>query len=79
MQLKLLGKTLQPCIKIMPFKFACSDGQKYPDYKVDQHAMMDLEERKKEDLEESVRSFTVASSPAEKDAMMSSTRMRDII
>lgn len=63
---------------MMSFKLGRSDVQnenRYLDYKAGQYAAMDLET--KEDEEGPVRSFTIASSPTEKEFILISTRIRN--
>jgi ferredoxin-NADP reductase len=63
---------------MMSFKLGRSDIQnenRYLDYKAGQYAAMDLET--KEDEEGPVRSFTIASSPTEKEFILISTRIRN--
>ncbi|PWU79408.1 MAG: hypothetical protein DLM72_17585 [Candidatus Nitrosopolaris wilkensis] len=87
LKLKLLDKIAHTGTDIVSFKFARSsggDGQQqkqqqqqnhYLNYKAGQYAIVDLET--KEDPEGPVRSFTMASSPTEKDFILVSTRIRD--
>jgi glycine betaine catabolism B len=81
LQLKLLDRTSHSGTDIMSFKFARrkNDGQQqenyYLNYKAGQYAIVDL--GTKEDPEGPLRSFTMASSPTEKDFILVSTRIRD--
>jgi ferredoxin-NADP reductase len=76
-QPKLLEKTPHPGTDITSFRFARSDDQQnyYLNYKAGQYSVVDL--GTKEDPEGPVRSFTIASSPTEKDFILISTRIRD--
>jgi ferredoxin-NADP reductase len=77
-QMKLLEITSHHGTDMMSFKLARNDAQQEDrqlDYKAGQYAAMDLETR--EDAEGPVRSFTIASSPTEKDFILISTRIRD--
>ena len=74
-QLKLQDSTSHPGTDIMSFKFTRSDDQQrnqYLNYKAGQYAVVDL--GTKEDPEEPMRSFTVASSPTEEESILISTR-----
>jgi ferredoxin-NADP reductase len=77
-QLKLLEVTSHQGTDMMSFKLGRRDVQnenRYLDYKAGQYAAMDLET--KEDEEGPVRSFTIASSPTEKEFVLISTRIRN--
>lgn len=77
-QLKLLEVTRHQGTDMMSFKLGRRDIQdenRYLDYKAGQYAAMDLET--KEDEEGPVRSFTIASSPTEKEFILISTRIRN--
>jgi glycine betaine catabolism B len=76
-QPKLLEKISHHGTDITSFRFARSDEQRnyYLNYKAGQYSVVDL--GTKEDPEGPVRSFTIASSPTEKDFILLSTRIRD--
>ena len=76
-QLKLLEKTSHRETDITSFRFTRSDEQQnlYLNYKAGQYSVVDL--GTKEDPEGPLRSFTIASSPTEKDFIIISTRIRD--
>lgn len=76
-QLKLLEKTSQRETDITSFRFTRSDEQQnfYLNYKAGQYSVVDL--GTKEDPEGPLRSFTIASSPTEKDFILISTRVRN--
>jgi ferredoxin-NADP reductase len=78
-QPKLIEKATHHGTDIVSFRFARSDEQQnyYLDYKAGQYSVVDL--GTKEDPEGPVRSFTIASSPTEKDFILISTRIRDTI
>ena len=78
-QPKLLEKISHHGTDITSFRFARSDEQRnyYLNYKAGQYSVVDL--GTKEDPEGPVRSFTIASSPTEKDFILISTRMRDTL
>jgi hypothetical protein len=75
-QLKLLEKTSHRETDITSFRFTSSDEKQnlYLNYKAGQYSVVDL--GTKEDPEGSLRSFTIASSPTEKDFILISTRIR---
>jgi glycine betaine catabolism B len=75
MQLKLLEKVSHEGTDIMSFKFSRSDGQDYLNYRAGQFSITDLDT--KEDPKGATRSFTIASSPTEKEWILVSTRIRD--
>jgi len=75
LQLSLLEKTSIQGTDIMSFKFSRSDQQNYLNYKAGQYSVVDLGTR--EDPEGPTRSFTIASSPSEKEFILISTRIRD--
>ncbi len=75
MQLKLVDRVAHKGTDIMSFKFSRSDDQNYLNYKAEQYSMVDLET--KEDPKGPIRSFTIASSPTEKDYIFITTRIRD--
>ena len=71
-----MDRTLHEGTDIMSFKFARNDDQqKYFNYKAGQFAVVDLGTM--EDPKGPMRSFTMASSPTEKDFILVSTRIRD--
>ena len=78
-QPKLLEKISHHGTDITSFRFARSDKQRnyYLNYKAGQYSVVDL--GTKEDPEGPVRSFTIASSPTEKDFILISTRIRDTL
>jgi ferredoxin-NADP reductase len=78
-QPKLLEKIPHHGTDITSFRFARSDEQRnyYLNYKAGQYSVVDL--GTKEDPEGPVRSFTIASSPTERDFILMSTRMRDTL
>ena len=75
MQLRLLDKISQKGTDIMSFRFSRSDNQNYLNYKAGQYSIVDLGTT--EDPKGPTRSFTIASSPTEKDSIMITTRIRD--
>ena len=75
MELKLLEKVSHEGMDIMSFKLSRSDGHDYLNYRAGQFSMMDL--GTKEDPKGATRSFTIASSPTEKEWILVSTRIRD--
>jgi ferredoxin-NADP reductase/nitrite reductase/ring-hydroxylating ferredoxin subunit len=75
MELKLLERTSHNGTDIMSFKLARSDGKDYLNYSAGQFLIMDL--GTKEDPKGATRSFTIASSPTEKEWVLVSTRIRD--
>jgi glycine betaine catabolism B len=71
-----MDRTLHEGTDMMSFKFALSDDQQqYLNYKAGQFAVVDL--RTKEDPKGPMRSFSMASSPTEKEFILVSTRIRD--
>ncbi|AIF85473.1 flavodoxin reductase family protein [Candidatus Nitrososphaera evergladensis SR1] len=74
-ELKLLEKVSQKGTDIMSFRFSRSDSENYLNYKAGQYSIVDLGTR--EDPEGPTRSFTIASSPTEKEGILISTRIRD--
>ena len=78
-QQKLLEKISHHGTDTTSFRFARSDEQRnyYLNYKAGQYSVVDL--GTKEDPEGPVRSFTIASSPTEKDFILISTRIRDTL
>ena len=75
MQLKLLDKVSHKGTDIMSFRFSRSDSQNHLNYRAGQYSIVDLGTR--EDPKGPIRSFTIASSPTEKDSIMITTRIRD--
>lgn len=75
MELKLLEKESIQGTDIMSFRFSRSDEQNYLNYRAGQYSVVDL--GTKEDAKGPTRSFTIASSPTEKDAVLITTRIRD--
>jgi glycine betaine catabolism B len=75
MQLKLLEKVSHEGTDIMSFRFSRSDEQNYLNYTAGQFSIVDLDT--KEDPKGPTRSFTIASSPTEKDWILVSTRIRE--
>jgi ferredoxin-NADP reductase/nitrite reductase/ring-hydroxylating ferredoxin subunit len=75
MELKLLEKFSHEGTDIMSFKISRRDGQDYLNYRAGQFSIMDL--GTKEDPKGATRSFTIASSPTEKEWILVSTRIRD--
>ena len=70
MRSKLIEKISHSGTDIMSFKFSPTDEQNkniYLNYKVGQYAIVDLGTR--EDPEGPIRSFTLASSPTERDSI----------
>lgn len=76
-ELKLLEKVPHAGTDVMSFRFSRTDGQNNStlNYRAGQYSIVDLGTR--EDPEGPTRSFTIASSPTEKDAIMITTRIRD--
>src|ERR671930_2392809 len=83
LQLELLEKIVNHGTDVMSFKFARGDAsgnsgsqqKQYLNYKAGQYSILNLGTR--EDPKGPVRSFTIASSPTEKDFILISTRIRD--
>ena|SRR5919198_891670 len=78
MKPKLLEKISHSATDIMSFKFSRTDEQNknnYLNYKAGQYAIVDLGTT--EDPEGPIRSFTLASSPTEKDSILISSRIRN--
>jgi ferredoxin-NADP reductase/nitrite reductase/ring-hydroxylating ferredoxin subunit len=75
LELSLSEKTSIAGTDIMSFKFSRTDEQNYLNYKAGQYSVVNL--GTKEDPEGPTRSFTIASSPSEKDFILISTRIRD--
>ena len=68
-----MGQTRHP----LDLLAVISERNYYLNYKAGQYSVVDL--GTKEDPEGSVRSFTIASSPTEKDFILISTRIRDTL
>jgi nitrite reductase/ring-hydroxylating ferredoxin subunit len=77
LELKLLKKVSHKGTDVMSFRFSRSDDQNNStlNYRAGQYSVLDL--GTKEDPEGPTRSFTIASSPTEKDAIMITTRIRN--
>jgi ferredoxin-NADP reductase/nitrite reductase/ring-hydroxylating ferredoxin subunit len=75
LELKLLKKESHEGTDIMSFRFSRSDDQNYLNFRAGQYSVLDL--GIKEDAKGPTRSFTIASSPTEKDAILITTRIRD--
>lgn len=76
LELKLLEKVSHKGTDIMSFRFSRSDDQNNNlNYKAGQYSVLDLGTM--QDPEGPTRSFTIASSPTEKDVIMITTRIRD--
>lgn len=75
MQLKLIEKIAHKGTDIMSFKFSRGDGQDYLNYKAGQYSIVDLGTR--QDPKGPIRSFTISSSPTERDYILITTRIRD--
>jgi len=75
MELKLIKKESHGETDIMSFRFSRSDDQNYLNFRAGQYSVLDL--GTKEDAKGPTRSFTIASSPTEKDAILITTRIRD--
>lgn len=75
LELKLIAKVSNKGTDIMSFRFSRQDDQNSLNYRPGQYCVLDL--ATKEDPKGPTRSFTIASSPTEKDAIMISTRIRD--
>jgi glycine betaine catabolism B len=75
MQLKLLSTTSHKGTDVMSFRFSHSHNQNHLSYSPGQYLVVDL--GTKEDPKGPTRSFTIASSPTEKDSVMITTRIRD--
>jgi ferredoxin-NADP reductase/nitrite reductase/ring-hydroxylating ferredoxin subunit len=75
MKLKLLDKVSHKGTDIMSFRFSRSDNQIYLNYRAGQYSIVDLGTT--EDPKGPIRSFTIASSPTEKDSILITTRIRD--
>jgi len=75
LELKFLEKVSYKGTDIMSFRFSRNDDQNYLNYRPGQFSVVDL--GTKEDPKGPTRSFTIASSPTEKDAILITTRIRD--
>jgi ferredoxin-NADP reductase/nitrite reductase/ring-hydroxylating ferredoxin subunit len=75
LQLRLVEKVSHEGTDVMSFKFSRSDDQNYLNYKAGQYSIVDL--GTKEDPKGPIRSFTISSSPTEKDYILITTRIRD--
>jgi ferredoxin-NADP reductase/nitrite reductase/ring-hydroxylating ferredoxin subunit len=75
LDLKLLEKVSHEGTDIMSFKFARRDDKNFLNYRPGQYSVVDL--GTKEDVKGPTRSFTIASSPTENDAILITTRIRD--
>jgi glycine betaine catabolism B len=75
LELKLLEKVSHKGTDVMSFKFSRSDDRNNLNYRPGQFSVLDL--GTKEDPKGPTRSFTIASSPTEKDAILITTRIRD--
>lgn len=75
LNLKFLEKISYKGTDIMSFRFSRIDDQNYLNYRPGQYSVVDL--GTKEDPKGPTRSFTIASSPTEKDAILITTRIRD--
>jgi ferredoxin-NADP reductase/nitrite reductase/ring-hydroxylating ferredoxin subunit len=76
LELKLLEKVSHKGTDVMSFKFSRSDDQNNNlNYRAGQYSVLDLGTM--QDPEGPTRSFTIASSPTEKDVIMITTRIRD--
>ena len=75
MQLNLREKISHEGTDIMSFKFFRSDGQNSLNYRAGQYSIVDL--GTKEDPKGPIRSFTIASSPTEKETILITTRIRN--
>jgi ferredoxin-NADP reductase/nitrite reductase/ring-hydroxylating ferredoxin subunit len=75
MELKLLQKQSHGGTDMMSFRFSRSDAQNNLSFRAGQYSVLDL--GTKEDAKGPTRSFTIASSPTEKDAILITTRIRD--
>ncbi|HKU50718.1 MAG TPA: Rieske 2Fe-2S domain-containing protein [Nitrososphaera sp.] len=74
-ELELLEKKSHEGTDIMSFRFSRSDAQNFLNYRAGQYSVVDL--GTKEDPKGPTRSFTMASSPTEKEAILITTRIRD--
>lgn len=75
LELSLLEKTSIEGTDMISFKFSRTDQPNYLNYNAGQYSVVDL--GTKEDPEGTTRSFTIASSPSEKEFILISTRIRD--
>ena len=75
LNLKFLEKIPYKGTDIMSFRFSRSDDQNYLNYRPGQFSVIDL--GTKEDPKGPTRSFSIASSPTERDAILITTRIRD--
>jgi ferredoxin-NADP reductase/nitrite reductase/ring-hydroxylating ferredoxin subunit len=75
LNLRFLEKISYKGTDIMSFRFSRIDDQNYLNYRPGQYSVVDL--GTKEDPKGPTRSFTIASSPTEKDAILITTRIRD--
>lgn len=75
LELKLVQKESYEGTDIMSFRFSRGDDKNHLNYRAGQYSVLDL--GTKEDSKGPTRSFTIASSPTEKDAILITTRIRD--
>lgn len=75
MQLKLLETVSHKGTDMVSFRFSRSDDQNHLNYRAGQYSIVDL--GTSEDPKGPTRSFTLASSPTEKDSILITTRIRD--
>ena len=75
LELSLLETTSIEGTDMISFKFSRTDQPNYLNYNAGQYSVVDL--GTKEDPEGTTRSFTIASSPSEKEFILISTRIRD--
>ena len=75
MKLGLIGRSSHEGTDIMSFRFSRSDNQVQLNYRAGQYSVVDLGTR--EDPKGPTRSFTIASSPTEKNGILITTRIRD--
>lgn len=75
MQLKLIEKIAHKGTDITSFKFSRGDGQNNLNYRAGQYSIVDL--GTKQDPKGPIRSFTISSSPTERDYILITTRIRD--
>lgn len=75
MQLRLLDNVSHKGTDVMSFRFSRSDNQNHLNYRAGQYSIVDLGTG--EDSKGPTRSFTLASSPTEKNSILITTRIRD--
>jgi ferredoxin-NADP reductase/nitrite reductase/ring-hydroxylating ferredoxin subunit len=75
LQLRLLERNAHQGTDIMSFRFSRGDGQNFLNYRAGQYSVVDL--GTDGDPKGPTRSFTIASSPTERDSILITTRIRN--